>query len=192
MERPAADSAVLARLGIAGTVPLAGLPERRLGEPRACIGVAGAPRIGHRHYRRGRNHALYACRIRRCRAIPGREHGHGLRHDAQTGIAARRIAAVAAAAGIGYRTDLRPNGNRRDGDREPVRPAGTWRNARHRCGQPGSDRGAERTVPADRVLPAAGAGGRYGASCARPKTEKRFHRLAGGARYGAKPAANMR
>ena len=43
------------------------------------------------------------------------------------------------------------------------------------------DRGAERTVPADRVLPAAGAGGRYGASCARPKTEKRFHRLAGGA-----------
>ena len=121
MERPAADSAVLARLGIAGTVP------RRAS--RTTVGRAQGV-----HWRRwcsphwppalpqGRNHALYACRIRRCRAIPGREHGHGLRHDAQTGIAARWIAAVAAAAGIGYRTDLRPDDNRRDGGREPVRP----------------------------------------------------------------------
>ena len=55
--RPAADPAVLARLGIAGACcPHRASPNDRLGDAGQgrVIGVAGAPRVGHRHHRRGR------------------------------------------------------------------------------------------------------------------------------------------
>ena len=63
MERTAADSAVLARLGTAGAVPLAGFSERWLeaiaGRAMASLRASG---IGHRYHRRCGDHALYACR----------------------------------------------------------------------------------------------------------------------------------
>ncbi len=134
--RSAADPAVLARNRTDWRVSVAGIPPRRVVRFRFGADVAGVASLLGGHHRGCRADAVHPLGIGRTGILRLHRHGHVLWHDPPAGGAARGIAPRHAATGLRHRTDVRGDGHRRHGHREPVRAAGHRQRSGDRCRQP--------------------------------------------------------